>query len=424
MNLNLFDTLADELVLEILRYLHKNPTELRGTINRDVWNLSLCSHRLRRIGLPLLYHTVHIENAESMNRFLQIMLKHPNKSNLVKSLGLGPAVWPPPPFQMDPLPDQIDLKEEAQKLSLSSVLIKYIERRTQWANVLLLLHRLQALEGLFIDTDTHNMAYFEEHFSNSLKSGLLSPILRAYTRCADPASSYYALIPAFLAPSMVKVCGIRVDPGGASDFCRYLLLNTELESFYGTSGVERFELHYAHLSSEDLSGFLRLPRALKMLVYKGEGRRNPGQDHVLNEFRQALDFVARTLEFLEFDWYDVSRVISGAKNWSFHNFVSLKVLHIKFILMYGTDPTRAPCIAGSLPPNLEELALYLHYTSKWKRVHYIETWTNLLEKKSFALLPHLRLIAHYPQFTVLDSIYDLATRKNVKIALKWDDLTS
>jgi hypothetical protein len=425
MSPDLFNQIADELVLEIMKYIFKDHVDLKTALNHDLWMVSLCSHRLRRIIFPLLYHTIYIDDSELLKRFLHVVIDSLNRANLVKSLVLDCNVWEPCPSGVASSPVRTELVEIAQSLSPPLDFIGHVEGQAPWANVLLLGHLLQSLEVLSINTGSYENVQWEAYLSDFLNLRFFSAKLRLYERDAQSTLDYVTLIPAFLIPSMTKICANGVDSGHwfhwfyqALDIPR----GVELVPFYRTSNVERLELCYVSLPGNELEELLQLPHSLKSLVCKHGGTTTQGQGHPLIELRNALEHVARDVEFLYVDWYDPINFTGGATVWSFRNFLSLKALRITYQLIYNTDLETASCITETLPPSIEELALHPHYSNTYRASHFVKLWRNILVKKSRTVLPNLCLIAHFPKFTILDPLLELANSRNVKIALKWEDL--
>jgi hypothetical protein len=483
MSHNLVDKLADEVILDIIKYLGTDYTNFSGPLNRHLRNLSLCNERLRRIVLPSVYHTVYLDNSKSLDGILEIMIEFPKIAVLVKSLVLvgrsrtdnlnitaeAPMnklitphrpkypslssmlgtnywidrVWAPmwstsrqkrtrDASPSSPTMNQrFHFKEEAIKRDLPREFVHCVEKRHSWAHTLLLLHVVQHLEEVRIETNTNELSKLDLYLCEFLKERALSTQLKTFIR--DPNTQIFVgtLIPAFLLPSMTQIrCGFAFSYG-ALDIRHYLPQGVTMTSLYRTSNVEKLVLKYAAVSGHDLAELLRLPLALKSFTYQGSSYSDWFQERILDSIKQALDHTAKSLEFLDME-YHAGCFEDGSTVWSLQNFSSLKVLIIDSGLLYGLEPPHdSTPISESLPPKLEILAMRSPYEDPyqafeedplWTTSKYIDLWRRLLASKSKTVLPHLRLVANLSDFHFLQPLSDLATSRNVKIALYEDDM--
>jgi hypothetical protein len=296
---NPFENLADEVVLEIINHLYTSHIELDNQgicpLNQDIWQVSLCSRRLRRITVPLLYHTIYIPPIKTPFRFLRVIIDFPSLAPLVKTLTLDwnehTDGWP------------CDLEHSyivglAEKRSLPERFILDIKERFPSSCPLLLLHLLPQIEILHIETGYIYERTFYAYFARFMNDGLLSPMLRELTLRADGATDVRVLVPAFLSPSMTRICAKALISPLYKRRWWYPAQNVDVTSSYKTSNVEELELYHAQLSDEDLEELLRLPRALKSFSYL-EQNRLCSTVSGLEGLRRAIDCVAETIEVLD-----------------------------------------------------------------------------------------------------------------------------
>jgi hypothetical protein len=421
-----FGKLADEIIVEIFQWIAPFSTRPKGgpIRNRDARSFSHCDRRLRRITLPFLYHTLYISTIKTLNGLLDTIIKFPAYSSLVKTLMLDGDQHDI--FEASVVSDEgdKDLLNEAKMKALPGDLISYIEERRPWANALFLQLQLQDLEVLKVRTGLNSNYYMDLCFSEFLERKLLSPNLRVYIRESFEELYMDALFPIFLSPSINEVyIDLAVSKRGAKGGW-YLPDGVEISSLYGTSIVETLELGTGGFSSDDFGKLLRLPRALKRLSYEA-GPFTPWFDGPeFYKFREVLGVVSNSLTFLDIKWEHGSITSKHSSSFcSFSNFNYLRHLYITYGLLYGFDVSRAPCIAKSLPRNLETLVMYqAHNFYSWTKENYLDLCRGLLTKKSSGVLNHLKLIAHLFDLQLLRPLCDLANERNVKIAFKLDEL--
>jgi hypothetical protein len=413
MSSNLFDELADELVVKILEYMHWK-FDLNVRLNPDIHNLSLCNRRLRRIALPQLYRTVHVSYSKRINQFLRAIVDSPTHAGLVKEIALG---WNERKFRPCSKVEQAKFIDMAKSRSLPTNFVSLIERQEPSANIFLLLHLLQDLRVLQITAWDQIDTTFENLLAEFFNRGFLSKSLSVFIRNGEEESKGLdvgLLLPAFMLPNMTEIYASMLFSD--EDLKEHWSLpgKTELSSYYRKSSVEKLEITSNNLLISDFDLLLRLPRTLRTLTYRGDSYRSIGPS--LGRFRSALDRVSDSLEFLDIRW--TLENFSGIRAlWSFNNFSSLRVLCIDYMVLYGLDPKVAPRIVGSLPPRLEALGLHTpKYINIWTSTDFIDCWRRILIEKLAGALIHLRLIAHLQDMALLSPLLDLANMQGVQIA--------
>jgi hypothetical protein len=219
-------------------------------------------------------------------------------------------------------------------------------------------------------------------------------------------------------PLMVEICGNMVRSRDRFDLYLPLPPDLQFASRIRTSNVEHLVISNARILSTDLAIFLQLPRHLKAFIYKGQ-HQGEEKKPILDHFRQALNHIAKSLEYFNVEWETGSLGRDDLAIWSFHNFATLKVLCINYDLIYNFEIATASITAKSLPPTLEVLAMhYRHYMAYQATPgDHITFWEILLSSKSSTCLTRLRLIAHLRNPEFLSSIADLARSHDVEVAL-------
>ncbi|PVF93884.1 hypothetical protein CPB86DRAFT_829011 [Serendipita vermifera] len=422
----LLENLADELILEIIKYLDfaESWTDWPYSSSIEVFALSLCCRRLRRITLPLLYHTIVIPGPKSLERIIQIVIQSPTHAHLVKNLTLDwsqSITFPGWPCQNH----TIDFSNEARKYNLPSHFISELRFQGQtWAYGLFLMHLLVDLEVVRFKMGRGQYSeVFGSYLSTFLFERLVSNKLRFISWNAGQPVDNRVLIPAFLCPSVTRIHGHVIVSDGPIDRPQFRYKNTSLESWYGTSSVEVLCLSPAKIQASDLSDLLQLPRNLKAFIYYGYGYRSwPYGSSTLGPFRQSLDIVSKSLRRLDIRWDEDHMSNDDPVVWSFDNFVALKSLRISYTLVYGLELDATPCIVDKLPPTFQVLAMYEPRNHGWDKEKFVEKWRVLLVKKSDICLTYLRVIGHLRSFEVLEPLVGLAGSHNVKVALDEADM--
>jgi hypothetical protein len=416
---NLFDKLADEIVLEIIKHLHQPHDYFRSTLsplNNEIRRISSCNRRLRRIALPHLYHTVYIPDCLTLHRLLQVILEYPTYAYLVRTLLLE---WQEDAYG-PPKHDSEKLFEVAKRSSLPESFIIGIQEQHPAAYPFLFLHLLRGLEVLDIDTQARTDEVFNMHLVGFIRGRLFASTLHALTLVADGEIDVHILFPLFLSSSITQ---IRVDWlvswKGQSEGL-YLPRDTNLASYYGTSSIEKLELRSAWALDNALKKLFRLPRCLKTFIYHEDMFRI---DEVfdLDCLREAVEKLSNNLETLELRLVARSRFNGGYTPWSLTNFTCLKILRIGYPVMFRPGLITTSPISDILPPILEVLVMYPMYVSNWD---YRDIWKMILTQKSPTCIPRLRLIAHFGDFGFLDPLVELANSHNVHVAQNRDDLDS
>ncbi|PVF97888.1 hypothetical protein CPB86DRAFT_873809 [Serendipita vermifera] len=420
MSLNPFDKLADEIIVQIIECFH---TEYDGNLNRNVRKLSLCNQRLRRIALPLLYHTIHISHTKTLKDFVKMALELPQYASLIKDLALDGCRSQGSVTGTLPIVGHINFSNEAKLRGLPEDLISCIEQQYPWAYSLFLLHLLQDLEILRVATGPQQDTNFDIYLSTLMNKGCISHKLQVLVR--DPSNIFHIgnVLSAFLLPSMTRICVGFAFSGIFISLSQYAPRGVEFSALYGSSNVETIELQYCGLRSEDITHIIRLPRALKRFIYEPGSRLDWAGDRELDGYKLALDHVSESLEHLDFRWGDQEGLEDTLKVWSLHKFSSLKVLCIDSTLLYGFDSSSTtPLISKSLPNSLEVLAMRRPYDYLWTERSDLDMWRDLLTSKSQTFLPRLRLIANLGDFDLLQPLLELARNQMVRIALRKEDL--
>jgi hypothetical protein len=360
---------------------------------------------------------MHVSTIEALNGLLETVIEFRTYACAVKILTLHIFSSNICDSQENP-----GFAEEARMRSLPQDFIVQIEKQRAWANALLLLLQLQDLEVLQIETGFNSNVDINIYLSKFFNDNLLSTKLRVFTRDSFNPLSLGTFFHVFLSPSIVEIYGSPVVSDWETTANRYFLSDLEMSLVCGTSTIEKLELHSGGISGEDFHKLMKLPRALKTLIYQGGPSSLWFDSHLLNEFREALEAVAQSLEFFDIKWDDEGCFDDASNLWTFQSFHALKDLYISYSLVYGLNPCTAPCIAESLPPVLEVLVMYPPSGSRWTREEFLSLWRSLLTKKSSRVLNKLRLVAHTFDLKLLQPLNYLANDQNVRIASEWTDL--
>ncbi|PVF93889.1 hypothetical protein CPB86DRAFT_818450 [Serendipita vermifera] len=175
MKSSMFDKLPAELVLKIASYLHY-PKRISGS-DIDLQSLSQCSKRIWHTTLPLLYHTICVPNASTVDKFLQQMIDFPSRAHLVKNLRLD---WPKLRTIPQDWPNekrQASILQLAKTKKLPSNLISHLEKRHHWAYGLLLVVLLPNLNDATFIVDGVQVAQ---------GSALLATLMQERQLCSKP----------------------------------------------------------------------------------------------------------------------------------------------------------------------------------------------------------------------------------------------
>ncbi|PVF95383.1 hypothetical protein CPB86DRAFT_875693 [Serendipita vermifera] len=416
---NMFDKLADELVLRIIYHLYCDIFSTNGPANQHISRLCLRDKRLRRIGLPQLYSVVRLANSRGISRMKHIMVTFPSYTGLVKALVLD---WTSAPLELQTTPavdDQANFLEEAKRHDLPRDFITSIKDPNISADIFLRLHLLQNLETLRFRTrgwTQHGEFEFERLLSNFLDKGHLPTKLNVFVCHALQRLDIKSIVPMFLAPSIqeIHVASVRVVSDKGLEDQWFHPNGKGIASYYGTSNVQRIELICTRLNVQDFCPLLRLPRAQKTFAYRATNLIEPVEP-LMAGFKKGLDQVAASLEFLDIKWEYMKVSHDSFALWSFRNFPHLHSLYIGHTLLYGCDPKMAPSIAESLPSSLKLLAIHPPSIGYWKRQDFIDRWRDLLAKKSDKILPRLERIIQVDDLDFLNPLLDLANNRKVQI---------
>jgi hypothetical protein len=417
-----FSLLADELISDVTTYLHSitRDSGQNAPVNRSVLALACCNKRLRCITLPLVYCTVEITRLSSLDSFLLILIETPDYALLVQDLTLG----------IDRVEELCRIKlgkfiDEFRRRGLPEEVTLGIKGRHPWANSLLLLHLLQNLEVLRIVSGLRCDAKFGFWLTGLLHEGIVSRRLLRFSWEDYDQLDIGTFLPILLLPSIVEIRGDAARSITSLDHHWSLPSGFQLSSHFGTSNVERLEMHNAEVRSKDLATVLRLPRNLKCLVYKRQIQRYRDETAILDRSKAALNHVMKSLEYLTIEWhYDEHPIEDSSSIWSFLDFKSLKALCINHHLICKFNLDTVSHTALSLPPTLEILGTYAPYGRWLSNRAYIGFWMRLLNMKSSTCLTRLRLIASLRGMEVLSDFVDFARKYDAEVALTTERLKS
>jgi hypothetical protein len=411
--------LPDEIVLDITQCLHSITRNLGDNvpINRNILSLARCSKRLRRIALPVIYSTVKITNIKYLNGFLSSLIEIPTYAFLVEDLSLELHLFVN--FgQIRPLytTELVKLLRDPQ-CTLPEDLALGIKSHEPWANALVLLLLLQNLKMLHIEAQPGFQDNVDLWLTSIINKVLVPNRLQKFSWGGSNSLEMGILLPLFLFPSIVEICIDLVYSIFPLKHPLSLPSGFQLAAHIRTSNVERLMIRNANIMSQDFSTFIRLPRVLRALVYKGQENRHE-ESPVLDHFKQALDCVSNTLEYLDIEWKGRTLADDNSTMWSFHNFTALKVLCINYDLIYNFDVTTINRTVQSLPPTLEVLVMYNQHSPGLQTTGYakFEFWISLLGMKTSTCLSRLRLIAQLRSLTFLSSVDGVARSSGVEIA--------
>jgi hypothetical protein len=406
MPLELFGMLADELILEILAYILNDPLALGPNKYRSP--ISLCNKRLRRIVLPLLYHSVRIYDIKSLNGFHQIMVDYPTYAVLVKVLELD---WYWCERFEQPLRPLEKSQEEADP---KSILVH-------------LLYILQDLEVLDIKTGFRHDKEIFPYLARFFDENRLSVKLRRleWRRCDVRVT---VLIPALLIPSMREFqcrrgqCVRSPDFEGAPD----LPNGTDVKSWYKKSNVEELALTWGDLSGKEFVEIIQLPQHLKILSLRKEFYQLQLDHEIcLSDLKQALGHVSKSLEFLDVFRDSYSGIqLDNELILPLYAFTALKFLSLNCSLLYGPQNSAAieHSLAKSLPPALEILFMSID-PEYWRDEYILDQWERVLAEKSSTCLRNLWFIGQRNNVTLLIPLTDLANSRNIQISQHIGDFT-
>jgi hypothetical protein len=423
MPFNLFDSLADELVLDILNYLlaifaasnNSNPSPF----SPDLWHISRCNKRLRRITLPLLYHTIIFTMPRFFNPFLELVIRNPLYASQVQSLTIDWYTYWIEWDQYEQNPT-VTFLQVGDTHNLPLDFLSGMHDRGTWTHGLLFLHLLRNLEVLSIRLSTWQSDLdFGRYLHQFFQQGLTSTKLRSLSWDPYRSLDINNLIPALLFSSITEIQTSGLYLSKVMSDSQSTPQATDRTRWYGTSGVQELRLHRTEIEEECLCELLRLPRALKNLVYSPQDIYRPIN---LDRFKEILDYVSHSIELLDISWEQNIRYWGRPVFWSFRNFTLLRILLIDYRLVCGYESSATDCIADSLPPTLETLAMRIGSGYEWSNQAYIDKGRNILAKKSALCLIRLRMVAHLDYPILLEPLEELASSRNVKIALDRRDL--
>jgi hypothetical protein len=446
MSQNMFNKLADEVILEILNHLYDELYVSHEQIPLNALNTSLyalvqTNKQLHRVALPLLYRHITISTAKHLHGILHLVTKFPYHAALVKRLWLAQPSHTPILTQSDEelittssaermeedeedtaLGNINELSNEAAKYPLPHDLLAGLREGHLWAQSLFLLYLLPKLEELQLG---FSVAECDSMLAHMIHHGLLSPKLRMVGRSVDQGTvEADVLVPFFLHPSVTKVQGHRVVSSEMELQCERLLPHgCTLSSFYGKLNVERIELHSSRLDGDAVTELLLLPRALKTFIYS-----EAGVEHERTKlyFEEALESTSATLENLSVRWRETGGFIAEDYTWTLHYFKSLRNLYISYRLMFGPQPAHAVITSDVFPPTLQVLGMFPsqhnekdeELEDEWEDADYIKCFEILLLTKDSTNLPGLRLIAHLDNLRLLETLADLAESRGVEVAFE------
>ncbi|PVG00139.1 hypothetical protein CPB86DRAFT_872128 [Serendipita vermifera] len=405
-----FDRLPDELISKILSHLNSG-NNTSGSLNSALRQLSLCSKRLWRIILPLLYHTVDFSKKEMIDALICTIKKSPNYINFIKVLRLDWSCH------------FIDAGSDMDQNGQSSPYV--------------LLQSLSELETLSIRSgeghQVHSFLDVDSRFYSCnlqlckmMHSRLLSTKLTSFTMTRYGPGNYfdiYTLIPAFLLPSVTTIQGIRTRKDFHTSRSTDWIVpkGTTLELWYGTSNVETIELYDSRVDGGYIEQLLRLPRCLRKLAYEDIEDEELFILATQDSLQDALSYVSHTIEILDIRWRWDDIFEPPTTIWTFNSFKSLRKLAIAYSLLFGNirkpDIGRVPPISSLLPLSLQVLGLYTAHFGKWMPQDYVDHVRKIILDKSLDTVPRLRVIAHVNNPLVLSPLIELAASCDITIAM-------
>ncbi|CAG8732993.1 7708_t:CDS:1 [Acaulospora colombiana] len=335
------------------------------------------------------------------------MIEYPVYADLVKILELD---WYHSESFVRYSPEITCIKE-ARTYSVAEESASNVEEEDPKMNLVHLLYLLKQLEVLDIKTGHRYDRGIFSYLANFLNSHP-SRIQRFEWRRGDLPLP--ALIPALLVPSLRVLSSISIMSQSFDPlWFPYLPEGTELASWYGKSNVEELCLVKGEIEGKDLEQILRLPRALKILICDGSSSSSSSGVNV--ELQRAFERVSKTLEFLHM--LLVPSISTGGLIPSFDYLTSLKFLVLHHSVLFDG---RRGNPAGGLPPYLEVLFTFAP-GDEWPLDPVLESWEQLLTKKSSTCLPKLKIVGHQPKTTLLLPLIDLAKSRKVEIARRFAD---
>jgi hypothetical protein len=408
------------MIAMIIRHLYTDVTPFNGNspFNTDIHAISICNKQLRRISLPLLYDIIHISDMKKHPcRVLQPLIEWPDHAKLVKHLTLVYSNGKPSGAgsrENAPITSHMNrsiveqFKSNPECIDAANEVLK----RHPYTEVLLLLYLVSHLENLVIDSDRHlDDKHIYHHISELMDKRFILPKLRMFAWNGGVGFKADLLIPILLQPSITEIKIQRLRP------CDSL----GEWPCHRKSNVQKISFYQADMNPEILTKLLQVSDSLNSFIYYKHYSSPYSEAEVFEGLKSGLDYVAQSLERLEVGYDDLFALHSRPAIWSFSNYTCLKVLYINYALLYGFNPTTAPCIAHSLPPTLAVIIMR-GTSSQWTNAHHVETWRRLLVKKSSTCLENLKIIGHFLNWWVLEPLADLARSQDIKIALKWADI--
>ncbi|PVG00140.1 hypothetical protein CPB86DRAFT_872129 [Serendipita vermifera] len=404
-----FDQLPDELISKIITYSHTE-NDTNTPCDPTLWRLSLCSKRLWRIVLPLLYHTIGIFESRCLDALIWTITKSPAYISFIKVLRLD---WSSYSINLQRT-DQSGQSSPYMLLQLLSELETLSIRSGEE-------HQLPS----FVDVDPRFYSY-NIQLCKMMHARILSTKLASFTLARYGPGNYfdiYTLIPAFLLPSVTTIQGIRTrkDTHTSLNADWIVPSGTTLESWYGTSNVETIRLYDSRVDGEYIEHLLRLPRCLRKFAYEDIEEEEFYIPTTQDRLQEALNHVSHTIEILDIRWrwddlFDLSITI-----WTFNGFKSLRRLAIAYSLLFGNvsrpDIGRVPPISSLLPPSLQVLGLYVAHFGKWMHKDYVDHVRKIILDKSPDTVPRLRVIAHVDDPPMLSPLIELGASCDIKIAM-------
>jgi hypothetical protein len=412
---DLFERLADEIILEILEHLLGRP--YFRSYKKTEWYITLCNKRLRRIALSFLYNTAIISNLTALQGFLQNMITYPEHARSVKGVKVLWYVndhakkWSKASY--------IVCTETARIYYPHQAVVQNIEKNDPQINVISLLHLLPHLESLAITSGHGRDKSLVPYLVQFLNHNHSSTAIHTF-EWGDFDLDLRTLIPVLLVPSLKEFVCAQTSLASSLESCSLSDLphGTNLASWYGKSNVEELYLSGVKVNGDDLVNIARLPRNLKILTYfvTHQYSRDTSQLTYV-DLQRALDHAAHSLEFLKLYWKPSTRHRAGPKL-CFRNFRSLKFLALECSILQDSLASTST-ISKSLPPSLE--VLYTMDCPLWMQSMMVELWRDILNEKSSTYLPSLWFVGNENPWNLLSPLIDLANSRNVQIAKNRDE---
>lgn len=263
-------------------------------------------------------------------------------------------------------------------------------------------------------------------FTSTLELTFVHPNRWWATFCAIWSEHYH---PRFLCTSVVEIeANLSSSHERWADEGWLLPPGTSYSHWYGKSNAKKLELSQSMVDERDLLLLPMFPRALETLIYRD--RRDPYYPFTISKepFREALDQVSSTLEFLCIELHDdeSTETLRDWAPWSFNSFPVLTKLCINYSLLIGRSTSSS--IANHLPLCIEVLILCspMYWPIRETHVEVAECFRAILRRKSSKCFTRLRIISQVGSRVayIHDEIEQLALDKGVQLVSYKDAINS